>query len=305
MFNRTGVGHLMSISGSHIGLIAVYARAGLDLVGWDSALALRWPATRAPRWLLCWEPAAIPCFQDCPFRPAFIDGGGRHDYGQGSASRRLQSHSGAGAAGVLVDPGAPLQVDFGHSPARWQRFFTASAGAGVNGDRWVRRSACSSTSRWRCCRRPWCSSSNSLILSPLANLIAIPWVGCTVLPLSVLAALLETAGGAAAQALPLELAALTMGWLWHILFWLDQWPGMVLYRPAPPLWTLAFALPGLALLPAPRSLPGRLSWACQRCVCRCCSRRRARRSRGLLVHPAGRGSGWGRSGAHSASCAGL
>ncbi len=48
-----------------------------------------------------------------------------------------------------------------------------------------------------------------------------------------------------------------MDGLWRILVWLDRLPGMVLYRPAPPLWTLAFALPGLALLLAPRGLPGR------------------------------------------------
>jgi competence protein ComEC len=45
--------------------------------------------------------------------------------------------------------------------------------------------------------------------------------------------------------------------LWRILAWLDHLPGMVLYRSAPPLWALAFALPGMALLLAPRGLAGR------------------------------------------------
>jgi competence protein ComEC len=48
VFNRVGVGHLMSISGSHIGLIAGLMFA-LVWSGWGRipALALRWPATRA------------------------------------------------------------------------------------------------------------------------------------------------------------------------------------------------------------------------------------------------------------------
>ncbi|MFN8665526.1 MAG: DNA internalization-related competence protein ComEC/Rec2, partial [Thermomicrobiales bacterium] len=94
------------------------------------------------------------------------------------------------------------------------------------------------------------------LLSPLANLIAIPWVDCTVLPLTLLAALAEPLGGTVQTAL-LNLAALTMDGLWHIMVWLDRLPGMVLYHAAPPLWTLVFALPGMALLLAPRGLPGR------------------------------------------------
>ncbi|NJM12995.1 MAG: ComEC/Rec2 family competence protein [Synechococcaceae cyanobacterium SM1_2_3] len=48
MLNRTGVGHLMSISGSHIGLIAglIFALAW-NLWGRSPALTLRWPANQA------------------------------------------------------------------------------------------------------------------------------------------------------------------------------------------------------------------------------------------------------------------
>jgi len=94
------------------------------------------------------------------------------------------------------------------------------------------------------------------LLSPLANLIAIPWVDCTVLPLSLLAALAEPLG-TTVQTAALDLAALTLDGLWRIMVWLDRWLGVVLYRPAPPLWSLGFALPGIAVLLAPRGLPGR------------------------------------------------
>ena len=85
------------------------------------------------------------------------------------------------------------------------------------------------------------------LLSPLANLIAIPWVDCTVLPLSLLAALAEPLG-TTVQTAALDLAALTLDGLWRVMVWLDRWPGMVLYRPAPPLLSLGFALPGICLL---------------------------------------------------------
>ena len=48
VFNRVGVGHLMSVSGSHIGLVAGLAFAlAWGFWSWIPALALRWPATRA------------------------------------------------------------------------------------------------------------------------------------------------------------------------------------------------------------------------------------------------------------------
>jgi competence protein ComEC len=94
------------------------------------------------------------------------------------------------------------------------------------------------------------------LLSPLANMIAIPWTDTTVVPLTLLAAL---AGGVSEvlQAWLLQLAALMMDWLWQFLVWLGRSRWALVYAPAPPFWTLAFALPGLLLLLAPRGLPGR------------------------------------------------
>jgi competence protein ComEC len=93
------------------------------------------------------------------------------------------------------------------------------------------------------------------LMSSLANFIAIPWVGCTVLPLSLLAALTGLLSASVQSGL-LALAALTMEGLWRILVWLDQ-ASAVLYRPMPPWWSLAFAIPGVMLLLTPRGLPGR------------------------------------------------
>jgi competence protein ComEC len=260
VFNRTGVGHLMSISGSHIGLIAgmVFALAwGL----WSRvpALAPRWPAARA---------AAV----------AALLGAGGYTLLSGlsvPAQRSFLMVVVAMAALILqrpaapsrilalallvvliVDPGAPLRVGF------WLSFGAVAAILYSVSGRWRERRLLGQTVGLQlnitlAMLPPTLVFFQQFpLLSPLANLIAIPWVGCTVLPLSLLAAVLEPLGGDA-QAFPLALAALTMDGLWHILLWLDRLSGMVLYRPAPPLWTLAFALPGLALLLAPRGLPGR------------------------------------------------
>jgi competence protein ComEC len=94
------------------------------------------------------------------------------------------------------------------------------------------------------------------LLAPLANLIAIPWVSVTVVPLTLLAVLVGLLNPSA-QAGLLKIAELTMDWLWGYLAWLSNLSWASLPWPAPPLWSLGFALPGLILLLAPRGLPGR------------------------------------------------
>jgi competence protein ComEC len=77
---------------------------------------------------------------------------------------------------------------------------------------------------------------------------------------------------------PLALLAVLLLWLWQpladALFWLLDWILQILYavleymatlptanlnHPAPPLWALAFAVPGILLLLAPKGIPAR--WA--------------------------------------------
>jgi competence protein ComEC len=94
------------------------------------------------------------------------------------------------------------------------------------------------------------------LLSPVANLIAIPWSSLTVIPLTLLAVL----AGLVSEILQTELlktAGLAMDWLWRFLVWLEGNPWASLAVPAPPLWSLVFALPGLVLLLSPRGMPGR------------------------------------------------
>lgn len=260
VFNRTGVGHLMSISGSHIGLIAGLAFA-LAWGFWSRfpTLALRWPATRAAG-LAAFISAGVYTLLSglsVPAQRSFLMAA--------VAMLALIALRPAAPGRILalallvvlaIDPGAPLRVGF------WLSFGAVAAILYSVSGRWRERRLFGQTVGLQLNITLALLPPTLLffqqfpVWSPLANLIAIPWVGCTVLPLSLLAALL-TPMSVPLQAWTLDLAALTMEGLWHILRWLDQWPGMVLYRPAPPLWTLIFALPGMVLLLAPRGLPSR------------------------------------------------
>ncbi len=260
VFNHTGIGHLMSISGSHIGLVAGLTFALVwGLWGWVPMLVLRWPASRA---------AALV---------ALISAGGYTLISGLSvpAQRSLWMVAVAMAALIfqrhvvlsrilalallvilIADPGAPLLAGF------WLSFGAVAVILYSVSGRWHEQRQFGQTVRLQftitvAMVPPTLMFFQQIpLLSPLANFIAIPWVGCTVLPITLLAALAAPVS-ATVQTVLLELAALTMEGLWHVLLWLDHLPGMVLYRPAPPLWTLAFALPGLTWWLAPRGIPGR------------------------------------------------
>lgn len=94
------------------------------------------------------------------------------------------------------------------------------------------------------------------LVSPLANLVAVPWVTLGVVPL-VLA-------GCAAQALwpalgdpLLRLAETLLSWLWPLLERLAAPDALQWTQSAPAGWTIAAAVIGVILLIAPRGLPGR------------------------------------------------
>ncbi|MDZ7622396.1 MAG: DNA internalization-related competence protein ComEC/Rec2 [Candidatus Competibacteraceae bacterium] len=260
VFNRTGTTHLMAISGTHIGLVAgmVFALAW-TLWSWIPWLTLRWPATRAAALAALLGAGGYTLLSglSVPSRRAFLMLAvamiALLVQRQSVPSRILAL---ALLAVLLVDPGAPLQVGF------WLSFGAVAAILYTVVGRWRERQG------FRGAVSLQLSISLALLpllllffqqfplLSPLANLIAIPWVGSTVLPLSLLAVLAGLVSDAL-QGWLLEWAALTMDGLWQVLRWLDRMPGLLWQRPEPPLWALLLALPGMALLLAPRGLPGR------------------------------------------------
>jgi competence protein ComEC len=91
----------------------------------------------------------------------------------------------------------------------------------------------------------------------LANLLAIPVVESVVIPATLAGAAASQLLPDALAVLPLAIATQALEWLWLPLAALAGWPGSLWTQQAPPLWTLATAAIGVALLLAPRGFPAR------------------------------------------------
>ena len=94
------------------------------------------------------------------------------------------------------------------------------------------------------------------LLSPLTNLIGIPWFSLIVVPLSLIGLgtdLLWPDAGA----MILRLAAHAMDGLWWVFTHAAQWPGALVWLPEPGALALAMALIGAFWLLLPRGIPGK------------------------------------------------
>jgi competence protein ComEC len=94
------------------------------------------------------------------------------------------------------------------------------------------------------------------IVSPLANLIAVPWVTLVVVPLTLLGTMLILPLPSLGTFL-LVLADGALGWLWPFLERLAHSDMAQWFQPAPPLWAYLPALLGSVWLLAPAGVPGR------------------------------------------------
>jgi competence protein ComEC len=90
------------------------------------------------------------------------------------------------------------------------------------------------------------------VVGPLANAVAIPAVSAVITPLALIAALLPWDA-------PMHVAAWLMQWLLQFLEWCASLPGAIWQPHAPPLWATLVALAGVLWLIAPRGVPWRAS----------------------------------------------
>jgi competence protein ComEC len=93
------------------------------------------------------------------------------------------------------------------------------------------------------------------LLSPLANLLALPLIGWLIVPLALAGVLLQVWPPLGAALL--HAAEYGLSLLWQGLQWLADLPWAQWYAPAPPFWAFALACCGSLLLLAPRGVPGR------------------------------------------------
>jgi competence protein ComEC len=256
LFNRTGVTHLMSISGLHVTLVSGLA-AWLVGAGWRRLprAALRLPARKAAA--LAAIAAALGYTLLAGFalpaqRTFFMVAIVAAALWAGRLSSPGRTLALALGAVVIGDPWAPL------APGMWLSFgavaliFYVASGWSAREPR---------VAQWG--RMQWAITVGlapaALMLfgqvslaGPLANALAIPVISVVVTPLALLAALLP-------YAWLLDAAAWLVEWLLQFLEWCAALPGGVWQQHAPAPWSVVLALTGALWLLAPRGVPWRAS----------------------------------------------
>jgi competence protein ComEC len=256
ILRRTGVQHLVAISGLHISLIAV-ALGGLCMLAWRrcSWLVLRCPArlAGAVAGLAAAIGYALLAGLGIPVQRALVM------LTVAALSMIARRETGArnvlalALAAVLVfDPWAPLTAGF------WLSFIAVAVILLMVGGR-VRPAQ-----GWRAAVRLQLAITLVTIpalaalfqgfslASPLANAFAIPMVNFAIAPVTLLAALWP------ADWL-LELAHTLTAWMMNGLQWLSALPFALVEQALPPSWLLAASAVAVVLLVLPRGTPGRLA----------------------------------------------
>ncbi len=252
LFNRTGVTHLMSISGLHVTLVSGLA-AWLVAFGWR-----RWPA--AARRLPARQAAAIAAIAAAlgyTLLAGFAVPAQRTFYmvsvvalalWLGRISSPARTLALALAVVVAADPWAPL------APGLWLSFGAVALIFYVAVREWR-------VLQWA--RMQWAITIGlapaALVLfgqvslaGPLANALAIPLVSVVITPLALLAVIF-----------PFEILVQAAAWLveWLLVFleWCAALPGALWQQHVPPWWAALLAILGAAWMLAPRGVPWRTS----------------------------------------------
>ncbi len=254
LFWRTGVGHLISISGLHITMVASLFY-GLALWLWRSrpALTLRVPAQKI----------AVLAGMVSALAYALIAGFSvptqRTFYMLATVAAflwtgRLSSPSRVLCAALLIvtlaDPWAVL------SPGFWLSFGAVGALMYVSAGRagkihWLRQLGATQAAITLIMAPLLLVLFQQVsLVSPLANAVAIPVVSFIVTPLTLLGALPPFD-------FCLLLAHKVMQWCMVFLQWIAQMPGATWSSHAPPAWTMLLGVLGMLWLLAPRGVPAR------------------------------------------------
>ena len=256
LFAATGITHLMSISGLHVTMIG-------GMMAW-LAFALWRRHPRLPLILPSQKASAVAGFAGA-FAYALLAGFGvpaqRTLYMLGVvvvallSGRQVATATVLGAALLLVlllDPWAVLAAGFWLSFGAVALLFYVAQGR-LGQRHWL--------ADWL--RAQWAITLGMIplllalfqqfsLVSPFANMLAIPLVSLFVTPLALL-------GSLPGFAWALDLAHALLVPLMEFLRWLAAWPGALWQQHAPPSWAVPLALLGTAWLLLPRGFPGR--WA--------------------------------------------
>ena len=255
LFARTGVTHLMSISGLHVTLVSGLV-AWLVALLWRRApgLTLRLPARKAAAL------AAILAALGYTLLAGFAVPAQRTFYMVTVVALALWSGRMASPARTLAlalalvllrDPWAPLAPGFWLSFGAVALIFYVAAGWTAGESRLAQFGRTQLAITVGLAPAALLLFGQLSVAGPLANALAIPVVSIIVTPLALLAALIPVQ--------PLfDLAAWLVEWLLQFLEWCALLPGALWQQHAPSPWTVALALGGVAWLLSPRGVPGRV-----------------------------------------------
>jgi len=251
LYNRTGVTHLMSISGLHVTLVSgLFAWLASWLWRRSPFLMLRLPARKAG------AAAAIAGALGYTLIAGFAVPAQRTFWMVTMVALALWSGRIASPARVLAlalavvlvfDPWAVLSPGFWLSFGAVALIFFVSNENQPVAKQWLHVQWAITIGLAPAALFLFAQVS---VVGPLANAVAIPVVSAMVTPLALLAAVVPWDG-------LLIAAAWLMEWLLQFLEWCASLPVAVWQQHAPPLWSVLLALAGVAWLLAPRGLPWR------------------------------------------------
>jgi competence protein ComEC len=261
VLRATGTGHLIAISGLHVGMFAAFG-ALLARLLWKSrprlTLHLPGPLIEAPMAMACASGYGLLAGMGVPTIRTLVMIAiallARYARRSSSVSQALAL---AALAIVVWDPLAVLSAGF------WLSFF------GVAVLLFVSRPGPAQRAIWRELPRlqlvlslallpmtVWFFGQGSVI-GPLANLIAVPWISFLVVPVTVAGSLLIVDVPSVGAPL-LHLADHLLMPLWHLMKWMAALPSAQVYFAATPLWALGLAMIGVACMLLPRGIPARV-----------------------------------------------
>lgn len=253
-FTRTGVNHLMSISGLHVTMVSGLAWA-LAYALWrrSARLTLRLPAAKAA--VLAGATTALLYTLLAGFavpaqRTLYMIGVVAIALWMGTATSTSVVLAAALLVVVLLDPWAVTSAGF------WLSFGAVAAILFAVVNRiaqphwlalWGRTQAAVTLALLPLLLALFQQVS---IVSPIANAIAIPVVSLVVVPLALAGSVLPFDG-------VLHLAHLVMAWCMLVLDWMSALPNAVWQQHAPVEWAIAVALAGTLWILCPRGVPAR------------------------------------------------
>jgi competence protein ComEC len=254
LFARTGVSHLMSISGLHVTMVAgLFAM----LVSWcwrrSASLPLALPAQKAAAlagFLAALAYCLISGYAVPAQRTLYMVGVVALALWLGRASSASRVLAAALLLVLALDPWAVLSPGFWLSFAAVAVIFFVAAGRTAQAH-WL--------AQWG--RVQWAVTvglaplllvlfQQVSLVSPVANAVAIPLVSFVITPLALAGAVLPFDW-------PLALGHAILEVLMAVLDWLAALPSAVWHQHAPVPWTVPLALAGIAWLLLPRGFPAR------------------------------------------------